>query len=178
MKRFVAVTTAVLMTVGLVGLSAQAKPNFAGKWTLQADPNAAAAPAGGGGGGRGGGGRGGGGGAQFCGMECNITQDATTLTITRTTQAGEMKTEYKLDGTETTAAMGGGGGQGGTMKNKAMWNGSTLVITTTTDFGGNTTTAKTEVSLDSMGMLKVVRTAAPRGGGDPVAGPAKMYKKG
>jgi hypothetical protein len=168
-----------MMTVALVGLSAQAKPNFAGKWTLQADPNAPAAPAGGAGGGRGGGGRGGGGfggGGQFCGMECNIAQDATTLTITRTTQAGEMKTEYKLDGTETTATQQAGQGTM-TIKNKAAWTGSTLTITTTTDFNGTPTTAKTEISLDSMGMLKVARTAAPRGGGDAVT-TTQMYKKG
>ena len=84
------------------GALAQA-PGFAGKWTLVADPNAPA-----GGGGRGG--RGGGFG-QFCGMECTIAQDATSLTVTRTTQAGETKIIYKLDGSESknTQDMGGRG---------------------------------------------------------------------
>ena len=60
MKRTIsALMAAAALVVFTTGLSAQGKPSFAGKWTLQADP-AAAPPAGGGGGG---GGRGGGRGA-------------------------------------------------------------------------------------------------------------------
>ena len=95
MRRVATMLTALALVASAASLSAQ-NPNFAGKWTLQVDPNAAPA---GGGGGRGGG-RGGGGGG-FCGMECTITQDAATLVVSRTTQAGEVKTTYKLDGSES-----------------------------------------------------------------------------
>jgi len=94
MRRMASVVAAIAVVCLASGLSAQA-PSLAGKWTLVPDPNAPAA----GGGGRGG--RGGGGFGQFCGMECTITQDATSLTVSRTTQAGETKTTYKLDGTES-----------------------------------------------------------------------------
>ena len=65
---------------------AQDKPNFSGSWTLVVDPNAA----GGGGGGRGGG----------LGQAATLTQDAKTLTVTRTTQNGEVKTTavYSIEG--------------------------------------------------------------------------------
>src|SRR5262245_64395305 len=80
MKRAAVLVSALALVVYAVGLSAQAKPNFAGKWTMQADPNAAPPPAGGGGGG---GGRGGGGRGAFAGMEMNITQDASTIAVER-----------------------------------------------------------------------------------------------
>src|SRR6187402_1755799 len=106
MRRMSWLATATAAVLFAAGLSAQGKPDFSGKWTNTAP---AAAPGGGapgggapgggappgGGGGRGGGGRGGGG---FCGQECTIMQDATSLTVTRTTQAGEQKATYKLDG--------------------------------------------------------------------------------
>src|SRR5688572_29736937 len=91
MNRFTTTLLTGVATVTLVaGLAAQAKPDFSGKWTLVPDANAAAAPAPGGGGGGRGGGRGGGGG-QFCGQECTVAQDGTSLTVTRTTPAGEVK---------------------------------------------------------------------------------------
>ena len=56
---------AALFLVG--GLSAQEKPDFSGTWTITAPtdgPNI------------------------VCGQQCTITQDATSLTVTRMTQAG------------------------------------------------------------------------------------------
>src|SRR5687767_1617452 len=67
-------------------------PNFAGKWTRDAEKTAAMAPAGaptGGGGGRGGG---------MAGGDITITQDAKTLVISRMVQEMEMKQTYNLDG--------------------------------------------------------------------------------
>jgi hypothetical protein len=120
MRRISFLATAIATTLLVAGLSAQ-KADLSGKWTLVPDPNAAAG--GGGGGGRGGG-RGGGGGG-FCGQECTITQDATTLTVTRTTQAGEQKAVYKLDGSESKNA-----GRGGEVVSKATWEGNKVSITT------------------------------------------------
>jgi hypothetical protein len=151
------------------GVAAQT-PNFAGKWTLVPDPNAPA-----GGGGRGG--RGGGFG-QFCGMECTIAQDATSLTVSRTTQAGETKITYKLDGTESknTQDMGGRGSL--TSVSKATVSGGKILITTSTDlsaFGGGNQEAKVTLSLEGGGM--VVERTAP-GFQDPTPVTTKQtYKK-
>jgi hypothetical protein len=148
-----------MMTATLVGLSAQVKPNFAGHWTLQTDPGRPAAA------GRGDarGGAGGSGGAPFCGAECTITQDATKLTISRTAQVGEQGTEFRLDGTEMTAAIPAGQ-LAIARTTRATWNGSTLIIIITNEVAGNTTTARTELSLYQTGMLRVVRTLTPPGG--------------
>jgi hypothetical protein len=111
--------TGLATMVLVAGLSAQAAPDLSGKWTQVPDPNAAAAAPGGGGGGRGG--RGGGGG-QFCGQECTIAQDATTLTVTRTTPNGEVKAVYKLDGSESKNMQAGGAWSGPTGVSLVSWN--------------------------------------------------------
>src|SRR3954463_5183401 len=73
--------------VAFVASSAFAQAtSFAGTWNMVVDPAAQQAAAGGGAGGRGGRGGGGGFGPTF-----TVAQDAKTLTITRTTQAGEQK---------------------------------------------------------------------------------------
>src|SRR5262245_37860659 len=79
--------TAVAVALATAITLAQAPPNFAGKWTVVPDANAAA-----------GGGRGMGGGL---GQEATITQDASTLTIARTTPMGTFTSTYKLDGSES-----------------------------------------------------------------------------
>jgi hypothetical protein len=84
------------LVFGATTVSAQAKPSFAGAWTVVVDPNAAPAP--GRGGGRGG-----------LGQAATIAQDAKTLTVTRTTQNGEVKTVYNLDGTDSKNTMTFGG---------------------------------------------------------------------
>lgn len=160
-------TGAVAIILG-VGIAAQAKPDFSGKWTLIPDPNAAAA--GGGGGGRGGGGRGGGGGGQFCGQECTITQDATTLSITRTTPGGEVKASYKLDGSDSKNMQAGRGGEQTEVISKAMWEGDKITISRTQDFGGNSVTIKQTLSITGGEMT--VATEGGRGGGAP-----QRYKK-
>ena len=146
-----------------VSTAAAQQPNFAGKWTPDAEQNAAANPGGGGGGGRGGG-RGGG----MMGP-MTITQDAGTLTIARETPNGAVTTTYKLDGSEQEIQQGQG-----TAKATAKWDGSKLVITTTRtmDQGSFTTTA--EYTLEG-GDLVISTTSPGRGGGDPVT--RKMYYK-
>jgi RNA recognition motif-containing protein len=124
------------------------------------------------GGGGGGGGRGGGGGGAgcACGMECTIAQDATSLTLTRTGPAGEIKAVFKLDGSESknSVAMGQM-----TMDavSKATWEGNKLVVTTTADMGGQAMTSKATLSLDATGNLVVER----EGGRGPMA--PQTYKK-
>ena len=111
-------TAAVVMLA--TSVFAQA-PNFAGKWTRDAEKTAAAAPAGATGGG--GGGRGGGGAADI-----TITQDAKTLVISRMVQEAEVKTTYNLDGSPSKNQAMGRGGQT-EVTSTAKWDGAKLVIT-------------------------------------------------
>lgn len=140
---------------------AQDKPNFAGSWTQVADPNAA-----GGGGGRGG---------ALLGQAATVTQDAKTLTITRTTQNGEVKLVYNLDGSDSKNMVMGRGGQTEQVS-KANWDGNKLVITTTLTMGENTITRTQTLTLDASGQLVVTSTGPGRGG--EVMTTTQTYKKG
>jgi hypothetical protein len=176
---------AVAVVLFAAGLSAQGKPSFTGKWTLQVDPNAA--PAGGGGGGRGGGRGGGGWGAEF-----TATQDATTLKIERTVPAGgtaPAPENYKLDGSESKNQMAmGGGGRGGAgggggvppapmeVVSKATWVGNTIQIVSSQSVGGNTIETKRVLSIGADGVL-TIETTRPGQDGTPQTTKA-MYKKG
>ena len=127
--------------------AAQAPPSFAGKWTLIPDPNAP------------------GGGMGGLGQEATITQDASTMTITRTTQMGTFTSTYKLDGTES--------------KNTLSMQGNSIeqVSTAKWDFGGNPVELTMVLALDPAGNLLVESTRPDfQGGGAPVT--TKMsYKK-
>jgi hypothetical protein len=155
----------VLFTSGLL---AQAKPSFAGKWTLQPDPNAAA----GGGGGRG---RGMGGG---WGQEFTATQDGTTLKIERAGRGGGAPTveSYTLGGagknTMTMGARGGGEAQTVEIPYTTSWVGNNLKIVTTQ----NTTEITRTLSLGADGTL-TIETSRPGQDGTPVVTKA-TYKKG
>jgi len=127
MRRVTAVLSAAAIVLSTVGVFAQAKPDFSGKWTL-----VPAADAGGGGGGRGGG-RGGGGGGW--GMNPTIAQTATALTITYMgggQQPTEMKVTYNIGGAPTKRQMAGRGGEMQEVTDTAAWVGNSLVITTKT----------------------------------------------
>jgi hypothetical protein len=168
-----AVTLAAATTlVATTQLSAQ-NPNFTGTWAVIAD---AAAPApGGGGGGRGG--RGGGRGGLGLGMGATITQDASTLTVVRTTGAGEVRSVYRLDGSESRNTVQGRGGATAEQVSRARFDGGRLVITTQQDFGGNMVETTMALSLDGQGNLVVETTAPGRGGGAPNT-TTMRYRKG
>ena len=136
-------------------------PNFAGKWTRDAEKTAAANPNMGGGGG---GGRGGGGGGDI-----TITQDAKTLVISRMIQETEMKTTYNLDGSPSkNMGMGRGGAAGAETTSTAKWDGAKLVITN--DNGSSVT-----YSLDGA-WLVAANTRPGRDGGAPTTN-TTYYKK-
>ena len=143
------------------GTFAQSPADFAGKWTLV--PDAAA-----------GGGRGGFGGL---GQAATITQDASTLTITRSIQAGEFTSTYKLDGTESKNTMTI---QGNAVEqlSKAKWDGAKLLINTSMSFKGTPVETSMTMSLDPSGSL-IVESTRPdfQGGGAPVT-TKTTYKKG
>jgi hypothetical protein len=166
MRKTALIVGALSLVVAATVAQAQ-QPNFSGTWTLVPDPNAA-------GGGGGGGGRGGGGGG--LGQGGTVTQDAKTLTITRTTQAGEVKTVYNLDGSESKNMMAMRGGQIEQVS-KAVWEGNTLVVTTNYTMGENAVSTKSVYSLDASGQLVVATTAPGRGGGEPTT-TTRTYKKG
>ena len=155
MKRFLTVAAVV---VAMTIVAAQAPPNLAGKWTLVPDANT---PQGGMGG---------------LGQEATITQDATTLSITRTTQMGTFTSNYKLDGSETKNTLSI---QGNSIDqfSTAKWDAGKLRLNTKMDFGGNPVEISTVLSLEPSGTL-VVESTRPdfQGGGGPVT--TKMsYKK-
>ena len=164
MRRNALVVGALSLVFAASIAQAQDKPNFSGSWTVIADPNAA--------GGGGGGGRGGGGGL---GMAATLTQDAKTLTVTRTTQNGEVKLVYNLDGSESKNMVQGRGGQMEQVS-KAAWDGAKLVITTNMMMGENAVTRTQTMSLDASGQLMVTVSGPGRGG--EVMTTTQTYKKG
>jgi hypothetical protein len=159
MKRAMIAAVALAALVALPAASwAQAKPDFSGKWTMDAaksDP-APAGRGGGGGGGRAGGGRGGGGGVP---MEMTVKQTASALTIESMGFQGATQTlTYKLDGSESVNTVGQG-----ESKSKAVWDGAKLTITTTQDFNGNTITSKDVYSMDGANLVRTNTRTTPAG---------------
>ena len=110
---------------------AQAKPDFSGTWTLDAEASGMTAPPAGGGGG---GGRGGG----ALGNGATIKQTADTLTVERTVGENKVVTTYKLDGTESKNTMMGRGGTPMESVSTVKFDGPRLVITSKQDMGGQT----------------------------------------
>jgi hypothetical protein len=157
---------------------AQAKPDFAGKWTREAPAGGGAAAGGGGGGGGraggGGGGRGGagGGGGFNCGMSCTITVSGNNLTIERMQGDQTVKTTLDLNGTATNKVTGRGG-EAMEIKTVGKWDGNKLVFTTVRDFNGQSITSTQTVSIEG-GKLTVVSNS-----GMPDAQPTTAtYTKG
>lgn len=149
-------TSALLIAFVLLVTSAaaQEKPSFAGSWKLAGDP---ADP--------------------FTAPQITVAQDAKTLTVTASTQMGEIKTPYSLDGTETRAPMDFNGTTFDRVT-KAAWNGSKLMLTVKSEFNGQSFETKATWSLNADGTL-LVETTRPdfQGGGAPVTSKA-TYKKG
>ena len=155
MHRSHAALTLVLGMLLSVATLAQT-PNFAGKWAVVPDPSAQS-PGG-------------------LGLSAVIKQDATTLTVTRTTQMGEVTSVYKLDGSESKNTLNF---QGNSIDqiSKAKWDGGTLKVDTSMSFDGNAVNLTMALSLDASGNLVVVSTRPDfQGGGAPVT-TKTSYKK-
>jgi hypothetical protein len=169
MRRVAILVSAAAVVLFAAGLSAQGKPNFSGKWAVDAEKTAAANPAppaggGGGGGGRAGGGRGGGQAGPI-----TLTVDATSLTRATEGQNGPQSTTYKLDGTAQTVTMGQT-----EAKVTAKWDGNTIVIETTRDMQGTAVTTKAVYSMEG-DWLVIANTQPGRNGGEPTT--RKTYYK-
>jgi hypothetical protein len=119
----VGIIAAAVFAVASVAF-AQAKPDFSGAWTLDAEASGMAAPAGGAAPGGGAPGGGGGGGGRGNAGPMTVKQTATELSVERQGRGGMQTTVYKLDGTPTTMTMGQGEA---TITSK--WDGSKLIIT-------------------------------------------------
>ena len=166
--------TAMLSAAALVlftatSVSAQAKPDFSGKWTREAPAGGGAAAGGGGGGGQraggGGGGRmgGGGGGGFNCGMACAITVTGNVMKVERTQGEQTVTSTFTLDGSDSkNTAPGRGGAPGVDVVSKAKWDGNKVVITTTRDFNGTAVTSTQTLSIEA-GKLTIVTTSTMEG---------------
>jgi hypothetical protein len=155
-KRAALLVSALAVLVYTVGVDAQAKPSFAGKWVMDA-------PAGGGdaarGGGRGRGGRGGRGGF-VSGMEVTITQDANTIKIDKMQGQNPVTLTVNLDGSESKNTMQGRGGAI-EQTSTAAWEAEKLAISTSFDMGNGAVTTKQTLSLE--GGKLVVENFGPDG---------------
>ena len=176
MRRIATMMTAAAVVLFAAGMTAQGKPNFSGKWTM--DP--ASAPqsgGGGGGGGRGMGGRGGGG----WGQTFTLTQDATTLKVERMQGPATVTETFKLDGSDSknTLPPMREGGAATDVVSKAMWDGDKIVITSSRTVNMNGTEMKIDskrVISISGGDLQIDSTTT--GMGDTPQTSTAKYKKG
>ena len=152
MRRSTALMSVAAVAFMASSAFAQAKPNFAGTWTIVVDSAAQAnAMAGGGGGGMGGGRRGGGGGL---GQTFTAAQDASNLTVTQTRGQNEVVSVYHLDGSDSKNTPPGRGGAPGTEQvSKVTWEGSNMAITRSQDMQGATVVIKQIWSVDAAGNL-------------------------
>lgn len=159
MKR--AIFSGILAVLFTVGMTAQAKPNFAGTWTLDAEKSVMA----------GGGGRQGGMGAQ----PITITVEGPKMSSSRTMgQSGNtVTTVYMLDGTVSkNTMMGRQGGAPTEVTYTSKWDGAKLVTTIANPRGTSTETRWIEA--DGTMVVETTRTGPD---GTPVT--AKLvYKKG
>lgn len=159
-RRLTAVLGAVALAAWAGSAEAQARPDFSGTWTLDAEKTAAANPAMGQGGGGGGGQRGGRmGGMGMGGGTFTLKQDATSLTREAAGRNGTNTVTFKLDGSAVEA---GQGPMAGTAR--AKWDGSKLVIETTREFNGNTMVTREVYWLED-GLLVREATMPGRQGG-------------
>lgn len=152
MKRVMSLIGVCVALVGAV-LAAQEKPSFAGTWKLNGD-----AP------------------DPFTPPQMVVAQDAKMMTVTTTSQMGELKTIYNVDGTPAKSPLEF---QGNTIDRttKLAWDGNKLVLTVTSDFGGQSFETKAVWSLGADGVLQVESTRPDFQGGAPVT--SKLtYKKG
>ena len=156
MRKNALIVGALSLVLAATTSQAQDKPNFAGTWTLCPDPN---------------GGRGGG-----LGQTASISQDDKTLTVTRTTPAGEIKAVYNLDGSESKNMMNMRDTQVEQVS-KVTWEGNKLVINTSFTVGENAITTAQSFSLDASGQLIHTTSRMARGGAAPTTA-TSTYTRG
>jgi hypothetical protein len=141
MKR--AILTAALAVAFAVGAAAQTKPNFAGKWTVDAEKSDAAPQ----------GNRGGG----MTPGPITITVDGQKMTISRTMGENTQTTVYMLDGTPSKNTQAGRqGGEPVEIVYTSKWEGDALVTTIVNPRG--TSTEKRSIAADGTMVVESTRT--------------------
>src|SRR6188474_848972 len=148
--------SALFVCVALLGapLAGQDKPSFVGTWKLS-DP---ATP------------------EMFTPSVMTVVQDATALTVATTSQMGEFKTSYKLDGNEAPSPLDFNGMTIDRMT-KLVREGNKLLLITTSKMEGQSLEFKSAWSPSTDGSL-VTETTVPdfQRGGAPITTKA-TYKK-
>jgi hypothetical protein len=147
---------AVLACVALIAppVGAQDRPNFAGTWKLS-DP---ATP------------------ETFTPTVMIVVQDAAAITVTTTSQMGEFKTSYKLDGSEGRSPMDFNG-MTIDRTTKLIWEANKLLLITASEMDGRVIEFKSAWSLTADGALLTESTIPDlHGGGAPITTKA-TYKK-
>jgi hypothetical protein len=156
MRRMISVGTIVMLTFGMKGLVAQARPNFSGNWT-NADPNAAASAEG----------------ITFLGFAFTAEQDDRTLIVTptihqvhRDERPEQLRAVFNLDGSESKNPLDMHASHGMTVNriSRVTWDGGRLVIATTTTSNGSPGWTQSQTwSLDASGNLIVEAVLTVRG---------------
>jgi len=151
----------ILLAVAIVAPAAAAQdkpaadhPSFAGTWKLTEPAQA----------------------DQFTATQIVVSQDTSQLTVVTSSQMGEFKTTYPLDGSTGRSPLD----FNGTTIDRAtkmVWNDKKLTLTTTSEMNGQTIEFKSVVSLGADGSLVVDSTFPDfQGGGAPITMKA-VYKK-
>jgi hypothetical protein len=142
MRRPQALAGSIGLLLGLAVISAQEKPNFAGRWVLVTP-------------------------ADRAGQEQTVTHDATTLTTAHASTGHGHRAQYKLDGTENRNVLVSHGSDIVTLS-KASWHGNQLTIASDTTYPDGRKLATKQVwSLDADGRLTVDFTESGMGGASP-----------
>jgi hypothetical protein len=139
-------------------VTAQERPNFAGKWT-----GATA-------------GQGGRGGFAGLGDAATIAQDSATITVTRTTQMGEVRSVYNLDGSERRSTLELGE-YSIPLRSTTKWEGGKLVITTVFEANDQTFQTSMTLALEADGSLTVVQTSPDFANGGAATTTTRKYTK-
>jgi hypothetical protein len=110
------------------------------------------------------------------GATVTVIQEPTILTIVRTTPTGQVRSVYKLDGSDSknTVIMGTNSIE---TTSRSMWKTDTLMISTSRLVNGATVETVMNLWIDPSGNL-VVASSGPGRGGGPVVTTTVVYKKG
>jgi hypothetical protein len=153
MKRVLSLVVLCIAVAGGALVAGQEKPNFSGTWKLSTEAA-----------------------DMFTPQQLTVTQDAKTMTVTTTTQMGEVKTMYSLDGTETKSPFDFNGNTIDRVT-KTAWDANKLLLTINSSFNGQSFESKAVWSLGADGALQIEATRPDfQGGGAPVTTKAS-YKK-
>ncbi len=141
------------LVLSAAAVAAQEKPNFVGTWKLVDQPP-----------------------PQFAPSVISVTRDDSVLTIVNSGQMGEIRTTYKLDGTEGRSPFDFNGTTIDRVT-QMTWDGDKMILVAKSEMNGQIVEFKSVWSLGADGTL-LTQTTFPdfQGGGAPITMKAS-YKK-